>query len=181
MQCNQRVMHSFAHSQKPLASADDRGISALGEIDLIFDHLHHGLAGREKVYCAEPVFGENGRYHVRLTENGVIIGVYRVPKVYPRSVVSRKQRLIALVCGISRRDVGEKRQPVRQEIAAQSHVLLSVAGNLSISALKRNLRIGKARLHKGRLRAHHRRGRHRRTESPAPRGQMRPERCARIS
>ena len=41
-------MHSFAHSQKPLASADDRGISALGEIDLIFDHLHHGLAGARK-------------------------------------------------------------------------------------------------------------------------------------
>ena len=74
MQRNERVVHGFALREQPLAAADDARVSSLREIDLIFDQLHHGLAGGEKVDAGELVLAEHIRHALRFAEQGMVVG-----------------------------------------------------------------------------------------------------------
>ena len=148
MQRYQRVVHGTAHGQLPFAAADHRGISALRQIDLIFDQVHHRLARGKEVDRGKLMIGKNGRDPVRLIQQGVNISVGGVPDVQPCGVVVAQQRRPAFLRGAMPTDIPVQGEPPRQKIAAQRHVLLTIALDLRIGAFEANVRVCEAALHK---------------------------------
>ena len=100
------------------------------------------------------MIGKNGRDPVRLIQQGVNISVGGVPDVQPCGVVVAQQRRPAFLRGAMPTDIPVQGEPPRQKIAAQRHVLLTIALDLRIGAFEANVRVCEAALHKVRLRPH---------------------------
>ena len=61
VQRDERIVHPLAQGEQTFAAADHLGVSALGKIHLIFDHLDHRSARREDADRGEAVLGKDLR------------------------------------------------------------------------------------------------------------------------
>ena len=150
----QGVVLPPAGGQLPFAAANDLGIGALGQADLVFDQLHHGLARGQKVDGGEPVFPEYRRRLTGHAQQRIVVGTGGIQHVQPLRVMLLQQRTPTLGKVKARGKVGLRRQPPRQKVTAQRHAYLAVVGDLSVGMLQLDLRIYEAALQKRRLRPH---------------------------
>ena len=129
-------MHCFAHSQLPHTAPDHFGVSTLGEVHLIFNHLHHRLARRKEMDRGKLVIGENGRNSFHLAQQGVIVGAGCAPDINPCCVVLPKQIHTTFLKGISLLYIRTQGKPPRKEVTTKRHIFLPISFNLRIYAFQ---------------------------------------------
>ena len=95
VQCDERIVHRLAHTEQRFAAADDLGIFALGEVDLIFDKLHHRLSGREEVDGGELMLAEDRGNFFGQSQQRIVIGAGALQNVEPCNVVLLQQHNVA--------------------------------------------------------------------------------------
>ena len=154
MQRRQGVVHTGALGQQALAAADDLGVGALRQIDLILDEQHHGAARGQKVDGVQPVAAEHVGDLCRSAQQRLVVGADAVQQGQPLRAVLPQQRLPPPVKGAAHRRVYAQRQPPCQKVAAQSHIPLAVALDAGVGALQRDVGVGEPALQKGGLGVH---------------------------
>ena len=63
---------------------------------LVFNHVHHGLAGGQQVQLAQVMLPEGGGNAGLVAQQGIIIGKAARPQLHPGEVVQLVQVLMAL-------------------------------------------------------------------------------------
>ena len=146
-------MKAFAARQQRLAAPDDAGELALRQIHLIFNQLHHRLAGGKVVDGIEAVEPEDVRNFFRLLQQRVVIREDAFKHVQQHHVVPRQKRFGARF-DIEPAPAAGAQQPQLQKIAAQRHIFLPASGNCRPRARKPDFRLVELSLHEARLRVH---------------------------